>query len=381
LIGGLFGALVLTLIIPIARPLVLAFGSPELFMLAVLGMSMVGVLSGNQPIKGIIGAGIGLMLGAMGDAPAIAEYRYTFGFDYLMDGVSLVIVGLGLFAFPEIIDLLIKGRPISEKAELGRGWFDGLKDTLHHKWIVLRCATIGVIIGFIPGLGGSVVDWIAYGHIIQTSKDRERFGQGDIRGVIAPESANNAKEGGGLIPTFLFGIPGSGSMAVFLGGLLILGIQPGPSMLTEDIDLIYTAIWSLALANIFGAGLALFLAKPITKLTLVPFKLLAPFMILIITFAAYQASYSWGDLIALLLVGILGWLMKQFGWPRPAALIGFVLAGNLEQYLFISVQRYGFDWLTRPGVLVMAVIIVASLGASIAYQKKLKTAGRAEAKK
>ena len=381
LIGGLFGALVLTLIIPIARPLVLAFGSPELFMLAVLGMSMVGVLSGNQPIKGIIGAGIGLMLGAMGDAPAIAEYRYTFGFDYLMDGVSLVIVGLGLFAFPEIIDLLIKGRPISERAELGRGWLDGLKDTLRHKWIVLRCATIGVIIGFIPGLGGSVVDWIAYGHIIQTSKDRERFGQGDIRGVIAPESANNAKEGGGLIPTFLFGIPGSGSMAVFLGGLLIMGIQPGPTMLTENIDLVYTAIWSLALANIFGAGLSLLLAKPITKLTLVPFSFLAPFMVLIITFAAYQASYSWGDLIALLLMGILGWFMKQFGWPRPAALIGFVLAGNLEQYLFISVQRYGLAWVTRPGVLIMAVIIVGSLWASIAYQKKLKTAGRTGAKK
>ena len=381
LIGGLYGALVLTLIIPIARPLVLAFGSPELFMLALLGMSMVGVLSGNQPIKGIIGAGIGLMLGAMGDAPAIAEYRYTFGFDYLMDGVSLVIVGLGLFAFPEIIDLLIKGRPISERAELGRGWLDGLKDTLHHKWIVLRCATIGVIVGFIPGLGGSVVDWIAYGHVIQTSKDRERFGQGDIRGVIAPESANNAKEGGGLIPTFLFGIPGSGSMAVFLGGLLILGIQPGPTMLTENLDLVYTAIWSLALANIFGAGLSLLLAKPITKLTLVPFSRLAPFMVLIITFAAYQASYSWGDLIALLLMGILGWFMKQFGWPRPAALIGFVLAGNLEQYLFISVQRYGFDWLTRPGVLVMAAIIVASLWASIAYQKKLKTAGRTATQK
>jgi len=125
----------------------------------------------------------------------------------------------------------------------------------------------------------------------------------------------------------------------------------------------------------------LLLAKPITKLTIIPFSYLAPFMILIITFAAYQASYSWGDLIALLVVGILGWFMKQFGWPRPAALIGFVLAGNLEQYLFISVQRYGLDWLTRPGVIVMAVIIVASLGASITYQNKLKTAGRKATKK
>ena len=152
-------------------------------------------------------------------------------------------------------------------------------------------------------------------------------------------------------------------------------------MVTENVDLLYTAIWSLALANIFGAGLALVLSKPITKLTVVPFNYLAPFMILIITFACYQATYSWGDLIALLLVGILGWLMKQFGWPRPAALIGFVLAGNLEQYLFISVQRYGLGWLSRPGVIIMAVIIVASLSASIVYQNKLQTAGKTVADK
>jgi len=370
LIGGLFGALVLTLIIPIARPLVLAFGSPELFMLALLGMSMVGVLSGNRPIKGILAAGIGVMIGALGDAPAVPEYRYTFGIDYLMDGIPLVVVGLGLFAFPEIVDLLIKGRAISETTTLGKGWLDGVKDTLKHKFIVLRCSVIGVIVGFLPGLGGSVVDWIAYGHIIQTSRDREKFGKGDIRGVIAPESANNAKEGGGLIPTFLFGIPGSGSMAVFLGGLLILGIQPGPSMVTENVDLIYTAIWSLALANVIGATLSIALSKPITRLTVIPFSYLAPFMVLIITFACYQATRSWGDLVALLLMGILGWIMKQYGWPRPAALIGYVLSDNLETYLFISVQRYGAEWLTRTGVLVLGAIIVFSVGMGIFFQTK-----------
>ncbi len=374
LIGGLFGAVVLALIIPIARPLVLAFGSPELFMLALLGISMVGVLSGDQPIKGVLAAGMGLMIGAMGDAPAVLEYRYTFGIDYLMDGIPLVIVGLGLFAFPEIVDLMIKGRAISETTTLGKGWLDGVKDALRHKFIILRCSLIGVIVGFLPGLGGSVVDWIAYGHIIQTSKDRENFGKGDIRGVIAPESANNAKEGGGLIPTFLFGIPGSGSMAVFLGGLLILGIQPGPSMVTENVDLVYTAIWSLALANVFGAGLSIFLAKPITKLTVVPFAYMAPFMILIITLAAYQSTRSWGDLIALLAMGVLGWLMKQFGWPRPAALIGYVLARNLETYLFISVQRYGLSWLIRPGVMILAAIIAVSLYLSARFRPKKNSA-------
>jgi TctA family transporter len=287
-----------------------------------------------------------------------------------MDGIPLVVIGLGLFAFPEIVDLLIKGRSISEATTLGKGWLDGVKDTLRHKFIVLRCSVIGVIVGFLPGLGGSVVDWIAYGHIIQTSRDRDMFGKGDIRGVIAPESASNAKEGGGLIPTFLFGIPGSGSMAVFLGGLLILGIQPGPSMITENVDLVYTAIWSLALANVFGAILSIALSKPITRLTLVPFSYLAPFMVLIITFACYQATRSWGDLFALLLMGILGWVMKQYGWPRPAALIGYVLADNLEIYLFISVQRYGFEWLTRTGVIVLAAIIIASLTMGVFYQSR-----------
>ena len=374
LIGGLIGAMVLTLVIPVARPIVLAFGSPELFMLALLGLSMVGVLSGKNPVKGVIAAGLGLMIGTIGAAPAVPQYRLDFDFAYLMDGISLVIVGLGLFAFPEIMDLLIKGRSIADVAKLGRGWMYGVKDALRHYLIVIRCSIIGVIVGFLPGLGGSVVDWIAYGHIIQTSRDKSRFGHGDIRGVLAPESANNAKEGGGLIPTLLFGIPGSGSMAVFLGGMLILGVQPGPSMVTDHLDLLYTAVWSLALANVLGAGLAILLSKPITKLTVVPFSYLAPFMVLIITLASYQVTRSWGDLIFLLLVGLLGWLMKQFGWPRPAALIGYVLSTNLETYLFISVQRYSWSWFSRIGVIVIGAIILISLAMGIFYRGKGKTA-------
>lgn len=374
LLGGLFGALVLSFIVPVARPIVLTFGSPELFMLTIFGMSMVGVLSGDNPINGIFAAGLGVLAGTIGAAPAVAEYRYILGLDYLMDGIPLVVIGLGLFALPEIIDLVIQGSSISQKTTLGKGWLDGVKDVFRHKFILLRCSCIGVLIGFIPGLGGAVVDWIAYGHIIQTSKNIENFGKGDIRGVIAPESASNAKEGGGLIPTFLFGIPGSGSMAIFLGGLLILGIQPGPSMVTDNVDLLYTAIWSLALANVFGAGISIFLSKPITRLTLIPFKYLAPFLILIITFASYQATQSWGDLIALLIVGLIGWIMKQYDMPRPAVLIGFVLSGNLETYLFISVQRYGMDWVQRPIVILIAVVTAISVYLSIRMKKEKMSA-------
>ena len=228
LFGGLFGATVLTFFILIARPIVLAFGLPELLMLTVLGFSMVGVLAGRSLLKGLVAAGLGLAVGAIGEAPAQGSPRMDFGNWYLQDGFQLVIVGLGIFAIPEIISLLRQDRAIAKDAKLGAGWFDGVKAWWANIWLSLRCSAIGVIVGVVPGLGGSVVDWIAYGHTMQTTKDKSKFGKGEIRGVIGPESSNNAKEGGGLVPTLLFGIPGSGSMAVFIGGMILLGYDAGP---------------------------------------------------------------------------------------------------------------------------------------------------------
>jgi putative tricarboxylic transport membrane protein len=361
LFGGLFGAAILTLFVLIARPLILAFGSAELFMLSLLGLSMVGVLAGSSLAKGIAACGLGLVLGSVGGAPATGEFRLTFGLDYLIDGVPLVIVGLGLFAFPEIVDLLRQERSIAKGSTLGAGWLAGVRDMIRNWWLCVRCAGIGTIVGAIPGLGGSVVDWIAYGHVVQTSKDKSQFGKGDIRGVLAPESANNAKEGGGLMPTLLFGIPGSGSMAVFLGGMVLIGIEAGPTMVTTNLNLTYTIIWSLALANVLGAGLCLFLAQPIAYLTTIRFQYLAPFMITVISFAAFQATRDLMDLLALFVIGLIGIFLRRFGWPRPAFLIGFVLAGQAETYLYQALQFYGWSFVTRPGVIIIGLIIVASV--------------------
>ena len=134
----------------------------------------------------------------------------------------------------------------------------------------------------------------------------------------------------GLIPTLLFGIPGSGSMAIFLGGIFLLGIEPEPGMMKDNLNLAYSAIWSLAFANIFGTGICLLLSRPVARLTLIPFNALAPFMIMVIVLAAYQGTRDWGDFLVLFIMGVLGWIMKRFGWPRPAALIGYVLSGNVE---------------------------------------------------
>lgn len=363
LYGGLLGALVLTGFVFVARPIILAFGTAELLALTVFGLSMVGVLSGRSLAKGIGAATLGLAAGSIGSAPATGEYRLDFGLLYLSDGVPLVVVALGIFAMPEIVDLVRSGATISERARLGKGWKEGLRDTLSNLPLATRCAAIGSVVGAIPGLGGTVVDWIAYGHVVQTSRDRTQFGRGDIRGVIAPESANNAKEGGGLVPTLLFGIPGSGSMAVFLSGLVLLGVQPGPSMAHEHLDLTYTIVWSLALANVIGAALCIVAAPGIARLTTIRYALIAPFMVMVISFASFQATRSTSDLVALFLVGVLGILLRRFNWPRPAFLIGFVLAPQVERYLYQAVQFSGWGFVTHPLVLVIIALTILSVWA------------------
>ncbi|MEO1602872.1 MAG: tripartite tricarboxylate transporter permease, partial [Pseudomonadota bacterium] len=372
LFGGLFGAVLLTFFILIARPIVLGFGVPELLLLTVLGFAMVGVLAGRSLLKGLIAVGLGMSVGAIGEAPAQGSPRMDFGHWYLQDGFTLVVIGLGIFAIPEIVALLRQDRAISEDAKLGAGWWDGVADWWRNKWLSLRCAAIGVVVGVIPGLGGSVVDWIAYGHAVQTTRDRAKFGKGEIRGIIGPESSNNAKEGGGLVPTLLFGIPGSGSMAVFIGGMILLGYEAGPQMVRDDLPITYTVVWSLALANVVGAGLCIFLSGGIARLTTIRFPLLAPFLFMMIAFAAFQSKQTLWDLAALSAIGMLGIFMRRFDWSRPAFLIGFVLADQAEVYTYQVTQlasarmRTGgteamMDYLFSPISIVLIVIIAVSV--------------------
>ncbi|MBB5690776.1 tripartite tricarboxylate transporter permease [Roseomonas alkaliterrae] len=379
MLGGFFGALVLTASVMAARPIILLFGSAELFMLTLFGLSTVAALSGGNLAKGIASACLGLAFGMVGAAPATGEYRMDFDTLYLSDGLPLVIVGLGIFALPELFNLLRGGGAIAQQNPMGTGWIQGIKDVLRNPWLVLRCSGIGALIGAIPGIGGSVVDWIAYSHAMQTSKDASRFGKGEIRGVIAPESANNATQGGALLPTLLFGIPGSGSMAIFLAGMILIGLQPGPAMADRDLGVTYTIIWSLAIANFVGTLLCILLAPGIAKLTTIRYPLIAPFMIMVISFAAFQASRSVYDLIALFAVGILGLFLRRFGWSRPAFLIGFVLSLGAERYLYQAVQFSGWEFLTRPVALIILALTLLSLWAGLRRsQANVNTEGAAD---
>jgi TctA family transporter len=365
MMGGIFGAMLLAVSIPILRPVMLYLGSPELLAFSVLGISMVAVLSGSAPLRGVCAGCLGIMIAMIGSDPQTGTLRWTMDSLYLWDGLPLTPVLLGLFALPELCDLLIARTTISkeiDKDNIYKGQWQGVKDCFDNWWLIVRCSWIGGGIGSIPGISASVVDWLAYGHALKTEKGANlTFGKGDVRGVIASESSNNAKEGGALVPTVAFGVPGSATMAILLGAFLIHGLVPGPDMLHKNLDITYAMVWSVALANILGAGACYAFSPQFARLATLRYTLILPAVLSIVYIGAFEASRSWGDLFALLIFGVFGWLMKQFKWPRPPLVLGLVLGDSIERYMFISIERYGFSWLARPVVAILLIMAIVGV--------------------
>ncbi|EUB99018.1 protein of unknown function DUF112 transmembrane [Rhizobium sp. CF080] len=361
LIGGIFGALLLAVSIPILRPFMMAFGTPELLALCILGLSLVAAVSQGNMMKGLVAACFGVVIASVGDEAQTGELRWTFDSLYLWDGVPLEALVLGLFAVPELIELGAARQAVAlHKSEsIVRDQFRGVKDALQNIRLVLQSSWLGAILGSVPGLGGPAIDWIAYGSAAKSVKGgTETFGTGDVRGVIACEAANNSREGGALIPTLAFGIPASATMAILLGAFMMHGIQPGPKLLTEQLDITYTIVWSLMIANIIGVLICFAFVSQLAKLALVPAGILVPTVLAIVFIGAYSATRDIGDIVVLLIFSVIGWGMKRFGWARAPVLLGLVLGGLVEQYLFISTSRYGSAWLQRPGVIIILMIPV-----------------------
>ena len=361
LIGGVFGAVLLAVLIPVLRPVALYLASPELLALCIFGLSMVAVLSGRAPLKGLTAAGFGLMLAMVGSDAQTGTQRWSFDSLYLWDHLPLVPVTLGIFAVPELADLAIRRTSVAagsgERTISMSGQWDGFREALRHWKLILRCSGMGALLGAVPGLGSAVIDWMAYGHAVRTEKNPEMFGHGDIRGVIAAESSNNAKEGGHLLPTIAFGVPAGASMALLLSAFLMHGFVPGPEMLTKHLDVTYSIMWTLTISHVLGAGICLCFSGLFAKLAQVRHGVLVPLVVSVILLGAYEGSQSYGDLLSLVLFGGLGWVMKRLNWPRPPLILGFVIGGLFERYLFISTEVFGGAWVFRP--VVMAVLALA----------------------
>jgi TctA family transporter len=361
-IGGLIGAFTVLATIPMIRPVVLTFGNPEFFMTAMLAIVMIALLTGGAPVKGLIAGCAGLMIGMIGVAPQTGVQRWTFDQLYLSDGIPLIPIALGVFAIPELVDMTLggTGTKIAANAQItstSTKW-RGVKDVFAHWWLLVRSSFIGSWIGILPGIGSGSAIWLAYGHAVQSSKDKDNFGKGDVRGVIAPEAANNASDAGDWCLTLAFGIPGSATMSLVLAAMLLLGLSPGPKMVTERLDLTLIIVWSLVLANLMATGLCFLFTRQLAGITKLPVHHLFPVLIVLIFLAAYQSTTDWGDLVALLGFSAIGISMKRFGWPRPPLIVGIVLQRLAETYFFLTTKLYGLSWLTRPVVIVLFVLTV-----------------------
>jgi len=363
--GGVEGSIVLAFLIPIVVPIVMAFGSPECFFLIVMGLSFITALGSGSKIKGAISALLGLLVSFVGYHDATAFPRYTFGSVFLFDGVKIIPCALAMFAVPEMINLMISGSSIVKegtvsKAPMADMW-EGGKDVFRNWWLHIRCVFLGVFLGIVPGVGGDVACWMAYGHAKTTSKHPETFGQGNVEGVIAPESASNGKEGGSMLPTLALGIPGSAAMAVLLGAFLIQGIQPGPTFLIEHLDLAWTIVGTLVLANLLGIVVCWFSAPMLIKITRVRGNILAPFILCITALGAYSYRNSLGDIFVMFALSFLSWPMRQLGYSRPVFFLGYVLGGLAERYFGISIMAHGWKFFLTPLSLVIIAVTIVSM--------------------
>lgn len=363
--GGLIGAVFLALLLPVMRPLVLSLGSPEFFVLILIALIFMAYVGQGSLLRSLVAGGIGLMLSFVGLEQSTGTTRYTFGQLYLWDGIQLVPLMIGLFAIAEMIELMKQGGSISQsgsRTDMRGQVSQGLRDVFRHWKSTIRSSVTGLWVGIAPGMGDAAAQFIAYTQEARASKTPEKFGTGMVEGVIASDAATNSKEGGALIPTLAFGIPGSSSMAVLLAAFVTFGIRPGADMLVTNVNIVWMIIWILVLGNIIAGLMCLSFIRPFARLTTVRASVLVPPILVISLFGSYATTNNVGDVWVALAFGFIGYLMKVYGYSRATLLIGFVLGELLERNYLLSMRLFGLDFLRRPitmGLLAGAVLILA----------------------
>jgi putative tricarboxylic transport membrane protein len=362
--GGLFGVVVLVLAIPIALQLMTYIRSPEIFALGVLGILVIGISDADTRLKGIISGGLGLMLSFIGLDPVTGISRMTFGNLALIDGLSITAITMGLFALAEMFAIYTRGvaiagnMPAARSREKGYRVIDGVMDGVRNWKMVLQGGTIGALSGVVPGVGGTLGMFGAYALAKKTSKDPDSFGKGNPVGVLAPESANNAKEGGSFVPTLAFGVPGSSGMALVIVILLILGFVPGPNMVNNHLDIVFLIAWVMALSNILCSLLGIGMAPLLSKLAFLRPQLLAPALIAISLIGSFLDSRLALGIVVALVFGVVGYLFKATGYSAAGVTLGFVLGPLVDQNLGLSLQVFGPSFLLRPIPIILVVLVV-----------------------
>jgi TctA family transporter len=358
-IASVFYAIVM---IPVLRPIVLSFRAPEMFMVILLGLSFLAIMAAGSPIKGMISGLLGVLIALVGFQGVSGVYRFTFGSFFLSDGLDLNPIVLGIFALAEMFDMIVKGQTTIAGAarKVGlKGVVQGIKDVWVHKWLWFRCSVIGYIIGIVPAIGGNAAMFVAYGHAKQTSKHPEKFGTGTVEGVIGPESANHSCAAGDLLTTMAFGIPGSAVMALLMGGFLLVGVTPGPAMIKDSLPLVFTLLIGIAVANAMAGTICLLVSPQLMKVSFIHINYLFVIISVVVFIGAFVSKLALWDLVVAIAFGILGFVMKKFGYSRAGFVLGLVLGELFEFYLTRSLKIFGPTFFMNPTCLVLLVFIIA----------------------
>lgn len=375
--GGTIGALFLIFLTPILAAFALRFSSPEYFALAILGLTVVVSLSGGDLIKGFIGVAFGLFIATFGMDPLTGAERFTFGSVDLLSGIDLIPVLIGLFAISEILrkskeDHTIKQEMIKVKTKI----FD-FEIFRQIRMTIARSSLLGVIIGILPGVGATTAAMLSYSEATRWSKNPKEFGTGVPEGIAAPESANNAAAMGAMVPLLSLGIPGSATTAVILGAFVMHGMQPGPMLMKNEPDLVYTIFVSLLLVNV----LILILAKPFisvfANIIKVPYYALGPAIVAFCIIGTYAVRNSIFDIWIMLIFGLIGFYLDKYKFPLAAIILGVVLGPIAEVEFRRGLQMSNGDFsifFTRPisATLLLLAIIALIIPIWTNYRKKTK---------
>lgn len=361
-VGGLLGAVALALLVPVTRPVVLALGPPEFFVLLLTAVIFMGYVGKGDTLKALVVGGVGFLLAFIGQEPSTATLRYTFDVVYFFDGIQLLPFLIGLFAISEMLVLCMQRASISQTPAVpGQGLVRGIKDVFLHWKTTVQSSVVGVMIGLIPGLGGETAQFLAYSQAAQRSKNRAEFGKGSVEGVIAADACTNSKDGGALLPTLLLGVPGSSGMAITLVFLIAIGIQPGPEMLGKNAPYLWQMVWILVIANIMATLFCLTISKPVAKVTNVRAALVVGPVLSVSLLGAYASSFALNDMLVAVFFGFVGYFMAKYGYSRATLVIGFVLGQLLEKNYLLTMRLYGWDFLLRPGVIIISSIVLATV--------------------
>jgi putative tricarboxylic transport membrane protein len=349
-------------IAPVLGNFALEFGPVELFAVAVLGITIIGSLSAGSPIKGILSGMLGLLLSMVGMDPITGTPRFTFGNINLFSGVPYTVALIGLFSIPQALKLIEKnsgvGKVISSVKDKMLPTREEFKKILP---TTLRSSLIGIFTGIIPGTGGDTACWFGYNEAKRFAKDKDTFGKGNIVGVAASEAANNAVVGGALIPTITLGIPGSSATAIIMGGFMIHGIMPGPTLMTEYADVTYTLIWALMFSNIAMFFLGLLFTRVAVNVTKISNKILAPVIIILCVIGSFAINNSIFDVYLMFVFGILGYFMDKIDMPTSPLVVGLILGSMLDRSLHQSLLMSGGSWMIFLENPISAVLLAVAL--------------------